>query len=155
MKKLSMLFLGLATLTLVTGCGGNGSEKTLVCTNKDDSDGMEIGQTISMTFKNDKMNRMKMDVNMKLTDDDAKEMWSTFTDAMDNQYKDSKKDGVSMKINKDDKKYEYTVTLDIDLAKAGKDALSDYGLGELDSDNGTLEDNKKEAESGGYTCKVK
>lgn len=154
-KKLSMVFLGLAAITLVTGCGSNDSEKTLVCKNSEDMDGMTIGQTISMTFKGDELNRMKMDVSTKLTDDDAKENWDAFTELMDGQNEETKKDGITMKVTKDAKKYEYVVTVDVDIKKASKEDLDAYNLSDLTSDNGTLEDNKKEAEGNGFTCEVK
>jgi len=156
MKKLSMVFLGLATITLVTGCGGNGSEKTLVCTNTDKSvDGMEIGSTVSMTFKKDKMNHIKMDVSTRLTGDEAKDMWSAFVESMDSQTEATDKDGIKTKITKNEKNYEYILTLDVDVEKASKEDLETYGLSDLTSDNGTLEENKKSAEADGFTCKVK
>ena len=53
MKKISMLFLGVAIAILVTGCGNK--ENELICTNIQTEDGMKIEQTISMIFKNDKI----------------------------------------------------------------------------------------------------
>lgn len=154
MKKLSMLCLGLVSIMLVTGCGSSNS-KTLVCKNTQKQDGVDIGTTVSMTFKNEKINRVKMDVSTRLTGDDAKDLWSTFVEAMDGQNEEVDKDGVSMKVSKDDKKYEYTVTLDVNLDKADKDALATYGLDELIGDDSKLEDVKKEAEKDDFTCEVK
>ena len=155
MKKLSMLCLGLVSIMLVTGCGSNSSSKTLVCTNTQKQDGVDIGTTISMTFKSEKINRVKMDVSTKLTGDDAKELWENFTKSMDGQYDEVDKDGVSMKVKKDDKKYEYTVTLDVNLDKASKDALATYNLDDLVGDDSKLEDVKKAAEKDDFTCTVK
>ena len=152
MKKISMLFLGVAIAILVTGCGNK--ENELICTNIQTEDGMKIEQTISMIFKNDKLNHVKMDVNSKITDDKVKENWTAFTQAMDSQNEETEKDGVSLKVSKDDKKYEYKVTLDVDLEKADKDILKTYGLTDLSDDDSTLKDNKKTAESEGFTCKV-
>lgn len=154
MKKLSMLCLGLVSIMLVTGCGSSNS-KTLVCKNTQKQDGVDIGTTVSMTFKNEKINRVKMDVSTRLTGDDAKDLWSTFVEAMDGQNEEVDKDGVSMKVSKDDKKYEYTVTLDVNLDKADKDALATYGLDDLIGDDSKLEDVKKEAEKDDFTCEVK
>lgn len=154
MKKLSMLCLGLVSIMLVTGCGSSNS-KTLVCKNTQKQDGVDIGTTVSMTFKNEKINRVKMDVSTRLTGDDAKDLWSTFVEAMDGQNEEVDKDGVSMKVSKDDKKYEYTVTLDVNLDKADKDALATYGLDELIGDDSKLEDVKKDAEKDDFTCEVK
>lgn len=154
MKKLSILFLGLAAITLVGGCGSKETEKTLVCSTTQDESGMKMEQVISMAFKNDKMNQMKMDLNIKVTDDEVKENWEAFTKAMDNENQETDKDGVTLKVEKDDKNYEYKVSLNIDVEKAGKDALEKYDLEELNGDNGTLEENKKTAEENGFTCKV-
>ena len=107
-----------------------------------------------MTFKNDKINHMKMDVNSKITDEQIKANWTEFTQAMDSQNEETQKDGVSLKVSKDDENYEYKVTLDVDLEKATKDDLETYELTDLLDDNSTLEDNKKSAESDGFTCKV-
>lgn len=149
-----MLCLGLVSIMLVTGCGSSNS-KTLVCKNTQKQDGVDIGTTVSMTFKNEKINRVKMDVSTRLTGDDAKDLWSTFVEAMDGQNEEVDKDGVSMKVSKDDKKYEYTVTLDVNLDKADKDALATYGLDELIGDDSKLEDVKKDAEKDDFTCEVK
>lgn len=154
MKKFGMIFLGLASVVLVTGCGAKETERKLVCTSTQDEEGMNIEQVISMTFKNDKLNHMTMDVNTKITDDEVKENWSMFTESMDEQNKESDKDGVSLKVTKDDQNYEYKVTLDIDVENASEEALEAQGFADLKDDNSTLEDNKKSAEKDGFTCKV-
>lgn len=154
MKKISMAFLGLVAIILITGCGNKETERKLICTNTQSEDGINVEQTISMTFKNDKINHMKMDVNSKITDEQIKANWTEFTQAMDSQNEETEKDGVSLKVSKDDENYEYKVTLDVDLEKATKDDLETYELTDLLDDNSTLEDNKKSAESDGFTCKV-
>ncbi len=155
MKKISMLFIGLVAIVLVTGCGTKETEKKLVCTSTQKEEGMSVEQVISMTFKNDKLNRMTMDVNTKITDDEVKENWSLFTQSMDEQNKESDKDGVSLNVTKDDQNHEYKVTLDIDVEKASEEALKEHGFEGLRDDNSTLKDNKKSAEKDGFTCEVK
>lgn len=155
MKKISMVCLGLAVITLVGGCEEKETEKNLVCTMTQNEDSMTVEQKISMTFKNDKMNHMIMDVNMKITDENVKESWNAFTEAMDNENKEENKEGISIKVNKDDTNYEYKVTFDVDVEKANKTDLETYGLEDLASDNGTLEENQKSAEADGFTCEVK
>ncbi len=154
-RRLSMVFLGLAAITLVTGCGSNGSEKTLTCTVSEEQGGMVQEQTIAMTFKNDKINRLTMDLDNRLTDKSLQDEWEQFTELMDSQKTETKEDGISMKVSKDDKNYSYKITLEVDLNKAKKDDLETYGLSELVGDDSTLEDVQKSAESDGYTCKVK
>ncbi len=155
MKKFSMVCLGLAAITLVTGCGEQDKEKNLVCTMTQNEDSMTVEQKISMTFKNDKMNHMVMDVTTKITDEDVKENWNAFTEVMDSENKTEEKEGISIKVNKDDENYEYKVTFDVDVEKANKTDLETYGLEDLTSDNGTLEENRKSAEADGFTCEVK
>lgn len=154
MRKFVMVFLGLVAIVLVAGCGVQETEKKLVCTSTQNEEGMSVEQVISMTFKNDKLNHMKMDVNTKITDDAVKENWSLFTQSMDEQNVETDKDGVSLKVTKDDQNYEYKVTLDIDVENASKEALKTQGFEDLSDDNSTLEDNKKSAEKDGFTCKV-
>ncbi len=155
MKKFVIVFLGLVAIVLVAGCGTKETEEKLVCTGTQQEEGMSVEQVISMTFKNDKLNHMMMDVNTKITDDATKENWSLFTQSMDEQNVESDKDGVSLKVTKDDQNYEYKVTLDIDVEKASEEALKEHGFDGLKDDNSTLEDNKKSAEKDGFTCEVK
>ncbi len=155
MKKFGMLFLGLVAVVLVTGCGTKETNQKLVCTSTQSEEGMSVEQVISMTFKNDRINHMKMDVNTKITDDTIKENWSAFTESMDEQNVETDKDGVSLKVTKDDQNYEYKVTLDIDIQNASNEALEAQGFADLKDDNSTLEDNKKLAEKDGFVCEVK
>lgn len=155
MKKFGMLFLGLVAVVLVTGCGTKEINQKLVCTSTQNEEGMSVEQVISMTFKNDRINHMKMDVNTKITDDTIKENWAAFTESMDEQNVETDKDGVSLKVTKDDQNYEYKVTLDIDIQNASNEALEAQGFADLKDDNSTLEDNKKSAEKDGFTCEVK
>lgn len=154
MKKFGMIFLGLASVVLVTGCAAKETERKLVCTSTQAEEGMNIEQVISMTFKNDRINHMTMDVNTKITDDEVKENWTMFIESMDEQNKESDKDGVSLKVTKDNENYEYKVTLDIDVENASEEALETQGFADLKDDNSTLEDNKKSAEKDGFTCVV-
>ena len=156
MKKFGMLFLGLVAVVLVTGCGATKeTNQKLVCTSTQNQEGMNFEQVISMSFKNDKLNYMTMDVKTKITDDAVKENWTAFVETMDEQNKESDKDGVSLKVTKDDQNYEYKVTLDIDVENATKEALEAHDFGDLKDDSSTLEDNKKSAEKDGFTCVVK
>lgn len=155
MKKRGMvLFIALAAVILITGCGTKNTEQKLICTNTQAESGVSVEQVISMTFKNDKINHMTMDVNSTITDENVKQNWSAFVQAMDSQNKESEKEGISLKVTKDDKKYKYKVSLDVDLEKAKKEDLKEYDLTDLSDDNSSLEDNKKIAEDDGFTCKV-
>jgi len=151
-KKRNLIVLGLASLTFLTGCG---SEKTLVCTTNQSGNGISVDQEITVNFKSKKVDSIKMVVDSKATDDTIKQNWSIFQTEMDKQYKNKESDGVTLKVENDDKKYTYKVSLDVDLNKATKDSLSEYGLSDITSSKENVEDVKKAAEDQGYKCEIK
>lgn len=155
MKKLGMLFFTLLFVILVTGCEGTEKMQKLVCTNTQKEEGMDIEQVISMTYKNDKLNYMSVEINTKITDSIIQENWENFKNSMNEENPEYNKDGVVLKIEADDKNYEYKTLLDIDLEKATVEALESQGFGDLKKDNSTLEENKKLAEKDGAVCEVK
>ncbi len=156
MKKISIVFLGLLTVLLITGCGTKQpKEQKLVCTSTQSEDGIDASQVISMTYKNDKLNHMTMEVNTKITDSKVQENWDEFKKSMDEQNQEFDKDGVSLKVATDDQNYEYKVTLDIDVENASEEVLKEQGFEDLKDDNSTLESSKEDAEKDGFTCEVK
>ena len=63
------LFAILAVSVLfMTGCGG---EKTLTCTNSEESSGIKMNQEVTMTFKDDKVTYVKMSIDNEATDDNV------------------------------------------------------------------------------------
>ena len=155
MKKISVVFLGLLTVLLITGCGvGESKEQKLVCTSTQSEDGIDASQVISMTYKNDKLNHMTMEVNTKITDSKVQENWDEFKKSMDEQNQEFNKDGVSLKVATDDQNYEYKVTLDIDVENASEEVLKEQGFEDLKDDNSTLESSKESAEKDGFTCEI-
>ncbi len=155
MKKiLSILLMGVLVIGL-TGCGNEEKEQTLVCTTTETEEGMSIEQVISMTYKNDKLNHMKMEVNTKITDSSVKENWEAFKQTLDENNQEFNKDGVSLKVERDDKNYEYNTILDIDVLNASEEILKEQGFEGLKEDNSTLEDIKESSEKDGATCIIK
>ena len=155
MKKISMLFLCFAVILLVTGCGTEDKEQKLVCTTTEKEEGMDILETISMTYKNNKLSHMTMEVNTKITDPDIQNNWELFTETMDEQNEEFTKDGISLKIENNKQNYEYTTTLDIDIAKASEEDLEEQGFSGLKDDDSTLESTKEEAEKDGAVCEIR
>ena len=156
MKKISVVFLGLLTVLLITGCGTEQSkEQKLVCTSTQSEDGIDASQVISMTYKNDKLNHMTMEVKTRITDSKVQENWDEFKKSMDEQNQEFNKDGVSLKVATDDQNYEYKVTLNIDVENASEEILKEQGFEDLKDDNSTLESSKEDAEKDGFTCEVK
>ena len=127
----------------------------MICKNTETDDGMSIEQVISMTYKNDKLQRMTMEANTKITDSDVKENWDEFKKSMDEQNKEFNKDGVSLKVEKNDQDYEYKTILDVDVENASDEVLEEQGLEDLKNDNSTLKSSKEAAEKDGDTCEVK
>ena len=145
MKKVNIIFLSLLVLILITGCGTTeDKEEKLVCTTTEKEDGMSVEEVISMTYKNDKLKRMTMEVNTTITDTDIKENWQEF-----------KKHGVSLKVEVNDQNYEYNTILDIDIENASEEILKEQGFEGLKNDKSTLKDSKKSAEEDGATCEIK
>ena len=159
MKKISILFLSLLFVGLITGCGTTNEEEvkeqTLVCTTTENDEDMDIEQVISMTYKNDKLKHMTMEVNTKITDSTVQENWEEYKKSMNENNQEYNKDGVILKVNVNDQNYEYNVILDIDVANASEEALKEQGFEGLKDDNSTLEDSKTDAEKDGATCIVK
>lgn len=151
MVRALKLFGIVALVTIfLTGCG---SEKTLTCSMEDESSGVTMEQIMEMTFKDDKINKVKMIVNTKATSDLMKENWDMIASSMDEQFDENSSDGISLKKNNDSKKHTYKVELSVDLNKASEDSLEEYNLSSITSDDSTLEETKKEAEEAGFTCK--
>ena len=72
MKKIRIVFLCLLFIVLITGCGAKEKEQKLVCTTTEKDDGVNIEETISMTYKNDKLKHMTMEVSTTITDSSVK-----------------------------------------------------------------------------------
>lgn len=152
-KRKKLIFLGLVSLLILTGCGTK--EETLTCTNNQTQNGVSVDQNITMTFKNSKINLVKMVVDSKAKDDNLKENWSVFVSAMDKQYKDKKEEGITLKVNNDEKNYSYKISLDIDLEKVSNDSLKEYNLTSITKSNESLKEVQKSAEKEGFKCKAK
>ena len=159
MKKISMLFLSLLVIILITGCGTTEKkevkEQTLVCTTTESDEDMDIEQVISMTYKNDKVTQMKMEVNTKLNNLDIRENWEAFKKSMDENNEEFEKDGISLKVVVNDQNYEYNTILDIDVEKASEEDLKEQGFEGLKDDKSTLEESKESAEKDGAVCEIK
>ncbi len=153
MKKFCMTFLVLVFMFLVTGC--DGEEQKLVCISVENDDGMSIEQVISMTYTDDKLTHMTMEVNTKVTDSNVQENWEGFKQMMDEDNEEFNQDGVRLTTEVNDQSYEYKTILDIDVLNASEEALNEYGFSDLKDDDSTLESSKEEAEKDGATCEIK
>ena len=140
----------LAVVLLVTACG---SEETLTCSSKDESSGLSMEQVVDMTFKDDKINKVKLTFNTKATNELYQEAWDEIIESLDEQFNESNSSGVSLTKENDADNYTYKIELSVDLDKASADALDEYDLSDMLEDDSTLEEIKKDLEDSGYTCK--
>ncbi len=159
MKKISMVFLSLLVIFLMAGCGATEEkevkEQTLVCKTTESDEDMDIEQVISMTYKNDKLKQMKMEVNTKINNEDIRENWEEFKNSMDENNEEFEKEGITSKVVINDQNYEYNTILDIDFDKASEEDLKEIGFDGLKDEEGTLEESKKEAEQDGAVCEIR
>ena len=156
MKKISIIFLCLISIFLITGCEEKEQqEQQLICTTIESEEDMDTEQIISMTFKNDKLNHMTLSVNFKVKDSSAKNNWEEFKKTMDASNEEFNKDGVSQKVETNDQNYEYKTILDIDVENATEEMLKEQGFDGIKDNAGTIESNKEAAEKDGATCVIK
>ncbi len=139
------------SILFLTGCGN--SNKTLTCTNSEESSGIKMDQEVTMTFDNDKVNYVKMTINSKATSSAIENNWDMFASMMEEQFQDKKETGVSLSTSNDSSKHEFKVELEVDLTKAKASDLEEYGLDSITDANATYEETKKDAEDSGFTCK--
>ena len=139
------------SVLFITGCGN--SERTLTCTNSEEDSGLKMSQEVTMTFKDDKINYVKLSIDSEATNDTIIDNWDVFASMMGSQFEESNEDGVNLSTNNDVDNHIFNVSLEIDLEKANEDALSEYGLDDITDGNASYEDIKENAEADGVTCK--
>ena len=139
------------SVLFITGCGN--SERTLTCTNSEEDSGLKMSQEVTMTFKDDKINYVKLSIDSEATGDTIIDNWDVFASMMGSQFEESNEDGVNLSTNNDVDNHIFNVSLEIDLEKANEDALSEYGLDDITDGNASYEDIKENAEADGFTCK--
>ena len=150
MKKLKVLSLIFACCFLLVGCGDN---QVLSCTINQEQNGLNMDQTVDVTFSGNQVTNVKMTVDSEATDDTIKNNWDAFAKMLDEQYPDSNKNGI--KVTKENSKddFTYKISIDVDFKKASDDDLADYNLSGLADAEGTYDSVKKQAEKSGFTCK--
>ena len=129
MKGKLVALVALVSVFVMTGCGG----KNLTCTTSNDIAGIEMNSTVKISFKGDKMNDMKVIIDVKVPD----------------EYKDQKQDLVD-ELKELDENIKVTETKD--GVKAEMTADEDYFKQlNIDSETVTYDDLKKAFEAQKYT----
>ncbi len=131
MKGKLVALVAVVAVFVMTGCGS----KTLTCTNQNNMAGIEMNSTVKVNFKGDKMDDMKVIMEVKVPD----------------EYKDQKQDLID-ELKEIDENIKVTETKD--GVKAEMTADEDY-FKELNIDSTTVTyDELKEAfTKQSYTCK--
>ena len=151
MRGVKLFGILAVSVLFITGCGN--SERTLTCTNSEEDSGLKMSQEVTMTFKDDKINYVKLSIDSEATNDTIIDNWDVFASMMGSQFEESNEDGINLSTNNDADNHIFNVSLEIDLEKANEDALSEYGLDDITDGNASYEDIKENAEADGFTCK--
>ena len=135
---------------ILSGCKDNNK---LVCTSKNSSIGVDTKQTISMKFKNEKINKLELKINIKPTEEKIKKYWDVFIEELGKQYSIYDEiEGIKSFKTIDNDKYEYTVSIDIDLKTINESDLEKLGLNDIIKEDLKKEDIKKNIENEDFTC---
>jgi len=144
MKKKILL---LAVICAIFMCSGCGKKRTLVCTKTEDATGMTISSKMSTDFKNDSIETIKMDIDVKL-DSSYVKYKDTIKESLEKQYstyKDEK--GVTYKADVKDDVIKFSLSIDNKtISKKTREGLKLSGSEKYAVNKKTLEDQ-------GYSCK--
>lgn len=141
------LYLGCLVLGLLffTGCGS----KSLSCTRENNySDEMIMNQDLSVSFKNDKVSKLSMDMDVKLG-----ESYASFKDSLIESVESefsgfSDQSGISYKTSKNDDGFNFKVK--INFNKLSDDAKKNLDIVNYEN---SYDGVKAELEDAGYSCK--
>ena len=114
---------------------------------------MNAASSVKYTFENDKLTKVKADVEFKdITVDNLSSVWDTFKAQFTAQNEPVEEIGYKRTVKADDKNYTFTVTMEIDYEKITKDIMDKYGI--EDSKTKTYDEIKKSATKDGVmSCK--
>lgn len=150
MKKLGFLCAIFVAVILITGCG---STKTLTCTLSETSEGMKMDQEITMNFKDDKVEYVKVNMITSAEDEELKTSWDLLTSILDSSFDVENSEGITISTNNDKENYKYEISYEVDLEKASTEKLAELGMEDIVDADESYEETKKAAEEDGYTCK--
>ena len=151
MKGLKTIIILVIGLFCLTGCG----EKKLVCTSTEDEDGIRMDQEITVTYKEDQVTNVKLNLDATATEE-AQEYWAIFTSVMEAQFNDTiengNEEGVKINMDTDDDNYRMNFSMEFDLIKVSNEVMEEYSIEEIVDSNATIEEIKANMEADGYTC---
>lgn len=143
MKKVLMALAAMGIVLVLTGCG----TETLTCTMSQDESGMKMNQKAVVTFEDNEVTKMKMDVEVEV--DEAYANYISMMESMlESQFTQFSDNGAKVDVSSDDSKI--NVSIDMDVKK-----MTDEQKENLDMEDvyGSKDATKKALEEQGYTCK--
>lgn len=143
MKKVLMALAAMGIVLVLTGCG----TETLTCTMSQDESGMKMNQKAVVTFEDNEVTKMKMDVEVEV--DEAYANYISMMESMlESQFTQFSDNGAKVDVSSSDSKI--NVSIDMDVKK-----MTDEQKENLDMEDvyGSKDATKKALEEQGYTCK--
>ncbi len=143
MKKGLMALAAMGIVLVLTGCG----TETLTCTMSQDESGMKMNQKAVVTFEDNEVTKMKMDVEVEV--DEAYANYISMMESMlESQFTQFSDNGAKVDVSSSDSKI--NVSIDMDVKK-----MTDEQKENLDMEDvyGSKDATKKALEEQGYTCK--
>lgn len=147
MKKIFNCFVISMIVILFTGCN---SKKELECHKLSNiTDGVKMTQTYNITFDNDKIKTLNINLDFSL-DDSMTNMSQVFYESVKKEYEEeySKYKGVTIKTNKESDK-NFNMNIIFDYSSLTEEEKNEIGF----SGSESYKDNKSVLEEKEYTCK--
>ncbi len=145
MKRNSFLFLTAIMILFSTGCK---KERVLECTKNEEQSGIQMNETVKITFKGNNVENVNSSVDAVLGDTykNYKNLFITTIESQFKNYKDLK--GVDIKVSDTDDTV--TATLNADLNKMDDDAKNKFNIVDTKAN---YEKTKESLEKQNYSCK--
>ena len=145
MKRNSFLFLAAIMILFSTGCK---KERVLECTKTEEQSGIQMNETVKITFKGNNVENVNSSVDAVLGDTykNYKNLFITTIESQFKNYKDLK--GVDIKVSDTDDTV--TATLNADLNKMDDDAKNKFNIVDTKAN---YEKTKESLEKQNYSCK--
>lgn len=149
MKKLFLLSFTFLLCLILSGCG-NKNELTCSITQKDN--GATMSQTVNVRFVETRVSNIKMTIHTQVSEVVSKNDWNNLINMLDEEYEEVNHTGFQLIKDNNDSDRTCNITMTVDINKASKDDLSEYGLDNLVDAQLTYDAVKEQMEKSGLTC---
>lgn len=146
MKKYLGICLAVVLVGFATGCGG--SSKTLTCTKEEKATGMDMKQTVNLSFENDNIKKLEI-----IQDANVSESYSSYMKELETSLKSAfatYEDTKGFTLDTSTKGNTIKISLVADFSKMDEDAKQNLDIVDTKA---KLSDAKKAFEDQGYKCK--